>query len=395
MPADPIDAPVRAVRVAERRARLGIRHGLAPGYEFEDAVEAARRLVGLHASDPATPFLSARARVARFEPAELEEDLYESKRLTKHVAMRRTLFVLSDDLLGVAHAACSVAVASSERRRLVKMLEEGGVTRDGERWLRASEREVLDHLAETGPSTGAELSRAIPRIQAKVTYGQGKSWGGQVGVSTRVFNQLSLEGRLRRGRPKTWTTSQHRWELAASPPELRPVEDATQELVGCWLSSYGPATLADLTWWTGLGVTRISAALARLDAVTVDLDGALGYLLPNDTDVVEEPATWAAFLPSLDPTAMGWKHRSWYVGPHGSELFDRNGNIGPTVWADGRIIGGWAQADHGEVRYEVLEDVGSDLTELVERKAETTQEWLGEVMIKPRFPTPFANRLRT
>ena len=50
-----------------------------------------------------------------------------------------------------------------------------------------------------------------------------------------------------------------------------------------------------------------------------------------------------ALLPALDPTAMGWAQRSWYVGEHHASLFDRSGNIGPTVWIDGRIVGGWAQ----------------------------------------------------
>ncbi|HEX6390519.1 MAG TPA: M48 family metalloprotease, partial [Solirubrobacteraceae bacterium] len=40
-------------------------------------------------------------------------------------------------------------------------------------------------------------------------------------------------------------------------------------------------------------------------------------------------------------------------------LFDRSGNIGPTVWCDGRIVGGWAQRTDGEIALALLEDVGA------------------------------------
>ncbi len=57
----------------------------------------------------------------------------------------------------------------------------------------------------------------------------------------------------------------------------------------------------------------------------------------------------AALLPTLDPTTMGWKERDWYLGEHASLLFDSNGNAGPTVWWDGRVVGGWSQRRDGEI----------------------------------------------
>ncbi|HUZ27586.1 MAG TPA: crosslink repair DNA glycosylase YcaQ family protein, partial [Streptosporangiaceae bacterium] len=45
---------------------------------------------------------------------------------------------------------------------------------------------------------------------------------------------------------------------------------------------------------------------------------------------------------------------------HGPRLFDRAGNVGPTLWWDGRIVGGWAQDRDGEIVCRFLEDAGSD-----------------------------------
>ena len=98
-------ATVIRIDEEQRRARLGVRHGFAR--PLDDVVTLADRLVGLHATDPGTPFLSCRARIAKFQPADLEDELYATERLTKYLGMRRTLFVVSDDLLPVVHAACT------------------------------------------------------------------------------------------------------------------------------------------------------------------------------------------------------------------------------------------------------------------------------------------------
>ena len=90
---------------------------------------------------------------------------------------------------------------------------------------------------------------------------------------------------------------------------------------------------------------------------------------------------------------MGWKERDWYLGPHASVLFDSNGNAGPTVWWDGRVVGGWSQRPSGEVVFELLEDVGADAVRAVEAEAERLETWLGDVRLAPGFLPPFQRAL--
>lgn len=67
---------------------------------------------------------------------------------------------------------------------------------------------------------------------------------------------------------------------------------------------------------------------------------------------------------------MGYYERYWYLGEHRAALFDRNGNIGPTVWWEGRIAGGWAQRKRdGEVVVRLLEDIGADGMSAVDGEA--------------------------
>jgi Winged helix DNA-binding domain len=390
------DRTVRVFTATERRARLARRHHLAAETPAPDAVALASRLVGLHASDPPSVFLGARARIPDFVPADLEEAMYDLGALRKHLAMRRTLFVFPTELVAVVQAACTNAVLAAERKRLVKDVEQHGIAADGARWLARAERATLKALAQ-GDATGAELSKAVPALRAKISIGEGRSWAADVGMTGRVLTVLSAAGRIVRGRPTgSWTSSRHRWALAAdgSIPAMREA-DARIELVRRWLWSFGPATLTDLTWWTGLGVTKIRPALAALGVAEVDLEGEPGVVLPDDLDPTPSVAPWAAFLPTLDPTTMGWKLRDWYLGEYGPALFDTSGNAGPTIWWDGRVVGGWVQRPSGEVVYRLLEDVGADASAAVEREAARLQDWLGTTLVTPRFPSPVGRALRS
>jgi hypothetical protein len=148
-----------------------------------------------------------------------------------------------------------------------------------------------------------------------------------------------------------------------------------------------------LKWWTGLTVREVREALSRLQVVEVDLGEASGVLLSDDLETVPAPDPWASFLPALDPTPMAYAGRDWFLGPHQPELFDRSGNIGPTVWSDGRVVGGWAQRRDGSVAYRLLEDVGADAKREIQSAAQRLEGFLGQVRVTPRFRTPLEREL--
>ncbi len=89
--------------------------------------------------------------------------------------------------------------------------------------------------------------------------------------------------------------------------------------------------------------------------------------------------------------------RSWLgdeIAPpeaEGSQLFDSSGNAGPTVWWDGRIVGGWRQRDTGEVDLQMLEDVGTEGLRAVGHEVVRLTEWFGGTRVLPRFPSPLSN----
>ena len=218
--------------------------------------------------------------------------------------------------------------------------------------------------------------------------GAGTQYEAKVSVASRVLTVLGAEGRVIRTRPAGgWTSTQFRWAALADwhpGVEEHAAGAARVELARRWLAAFGPATAEDLRWWAGWTVGQTRAALAPLDTVEVDLDGAAGLVLAGDDEPVAPGEPWAALLPALDATTMGWKERDWYLAGHRELLFDRNGNASPTVWWDGRIVGGWAQAPDGEIRMRLLEDVGADGEAAIEREAAALAERVGDATLSPR-----------
>ncbi len=137
--------------VEERRARLGRRH-LLDG-SGATALEAARAVGVLHATDPATVYLSVMARAAALGIDDVARELYDDRTLVRMLGMRRTLFVVPQELTAVVHHAASVDVAATMRRTLLKQLRssptEPELPEDLDGWLEEVEQRVealLDRL---------------------------------------------------------------------------------------------------------------------------------------------------------------------------------------------------------------------------------------------------------
>src|SRR5690606_1133555 len=192
----------------------------------------------------------------------------------------------------------------------------------------------------------SEIIAAVPELARESEIGSGK-WVNRVPEETRLLPVFVLDWFIVRARPVgTWKSSQYRWALTEEwlgrPIPAVDATEARANLLRRYLEGHGPATLTDIRWWTGWTARYSKEALVAIDATEVSLeDGSVGYQLAEDPGAGGGGEKVVAFLPSLDSSTMGWKERSWYLGPHGDEVFDSIGNAGPTIWVGGRIVGGW------------------------------------------------------
>ena len=285
--------------------------------------------------------------------------------------MRRTMFVVPAGLVPVVQAACTDDVARRLRRQLEKDLAAGGVG-DGDPggWLtdvgagraagagRARRRRRVGGAAVRGRAAAADAALVLARqelrrhLEHHVAGAHAARRGGAPGAgaparrlvvgAVRVVRGLDVAGRPR---PATagWTAPRRgsSWRGGGCGRSGRP------PCPTCSGGAAGRAGRPRRRWprcrrprwsWTGSRASRWRTTLSsRLRSPPV-----------------------AALLPGLDPTPMGWQARDWFLGPHRAALFDRTGNIGPTVWWEGRVVGGWAQRASGEIVLRLLEDIGAD-----------------------------------
>src|SRR5262249_27374580 len=104
----------------------------------------------------------------------------------------------------------------------------------------------------------------------------------------------------------------------------------------------------------------------------------------------EPPAEpWAALLPALDPTTMGWKDRDFYLDQDfAPAVFDWAGNAGTTAWWDGQIVGAYVQHDGGQVELIVPRDPGLAGRAALQAEAKRLGDWLDGEKVPALYKSP-------
>ena len=389
-------APLDPTRVLRQRARRGLldRSGAA-------AVAATRAAAALHATDPATVLLSVHARLPPRPVAErateMKRALEEDRRLLRLMGMRRTLHVVARELAPAVLTVARERLDGQRRKDAAKHLAQAGA-----RDLDALRAEILAALAAGDLDTGA-LQAAVPDLARRVSLAEGKSYAADAPVSRFVLEALSTSGDLVRARATGgWRASGNTWarldrwvpDLSPAPPKV----EGYAQLAAAWLGAFGPGTVDDLAWWAGIPKGEAQAAISALGkaVVSVEVRGWPGarYALADAPLEDAGPPLPPALLPALDPAGMCWQDRGPFLDPDlAGPLWDRSGNLAPTVWLDGRIIGGWACTPAGRVVFQILDPSAAGAAGAVAEAAAGLEQALAGEVVAPRFPTPLVRAL--
>ncbi|WP_370934511.1 winged helix DNA-binding domain-containing protein [Amycolatopsis sp. cg13] len=373
---------MRKVTDDERRDRIGLRHALAtaaPGVE-----DAVRAVTCLHATEASSIYLSAYAR-SRADRESISDALFGRRTVVRQLAMRRTVFAFPVDLFAAARGSASARVARQLTARLAKDVG------DDPAWVAARCSEALAAIREE-PGTAAQLRTRVPSLNTRIAAEGRPTVLAPVG--SRILSVLAASGAVVRGENAgRWQTSRPVWtaveQWLGEDPGVLDEREGYRELVRRWLWSFGPGTEDDLVWWLGATKTAVRRALDDVGAAPALLeDGTPAWLHPDDEEEVRLDGDWAALLPTLDPTTMGWRRRDFYLGDHGPHLFDGAGNAGPTAWWNGRIVGTWTQQADGTVEVVAIDPLPRAAVRALDEEAAKLTAWFDGELVATGYVPP-------
>src|ERR671910_1067328 len=167
------------------------------------------------------------------------------------------------------------------------------------------------------------------------------------GISTRgqraayMLQRASLDGLICQGVVRrsnsTYTT------LEEALPEAGTMEqgEAVAELARRYFTSRGPATLQDLVWWSGLSTADARAGLEEIkpQLIRETIEGRIYWLSRH---MPEDSSSTVYLLPGFDEYLLSYRDRSGSLDAvHAKTLNAGGGVLSPTIVVEGRVVGTW------------------------------------------------------
>ncbi len=320
------------------------RHGVLAGHKASSIEDAASRAVGIHAARLQSPYAALHARCDDFTNGCLDEELYAQRSLIKLRCMRRTLHIMPLGLAAIAHTA-------TKRQRITPC-------ETAYRHLGVTQGELCrarDKVLETAHVSPID-NRSI-QFLGQQAFGR-RADGEWTARATRwVIKGLWEEGLLCYvNRAKEWGTEDRAYAFTQSNyPTLRlddvPLDVAETKLVLFHIQQYGPVSLQDICWWSGLSRGRVEKAILRNESRLrwVDVEPLGKQLIMSLEDVeklngfVPPDSDWIALLAYEDSALKGYfGTRSRYVEcANYSSLFNCIGEVRASVVLNGEAVGTW------------------------------------------------------
>jgi hypothetical protein len=345
------------------------KHHLAEVSRTDDLLQIVRDIGGLHSTLSTTPYISLFLRSKKFKREDLDELIYTKRLLGKVRYARKTVYILPKERVTTAYSAMKSLLFT----RFEVYIQHLGLTQDDYEKIT---REILDIVGGCGKTT--------KEIKAELK--------SELNISA-IVNLMCDQDLLIRGKPKAgWKSNIHTYyPFNEYFPDLDLAEmeapDAKEQMIKQYITSYGPVSMKDISWWTGFSkgdVKRFFDALKK-DLVSVQVSGISGshYMLLSDNESLNSiklPATpQVHLLPALDPYLMGFKDRQRFLDDtYTPWIYDRSGNATYSILIDGRISGVWDWIDQKdpEIRFHLFAKIGKDIKKIIASKAKQLGDFI-------------------
>lgn len=342
--------------------------------------------IALHSTDYMTPYLSLWARVNQFDPKSLFDDLNDPFNALRMRLFRGTIFVIHRRNVNNIFAASKIFLDSILKQN-EKFLVKAGFD------LTSIEQEVIRLLASQKELSTNELKKRLPEHLK----------GEYLSFALRYFE---FAGKLVRTNHRYLTDRVIRYGLTANwLPEIAPMEpeSALHTLILQYIQKFGPICLDDLSWWLSITKTTARKYIDALQEqlVTLDFNNQIYYMEEEDHQkfdqftIDENRLPAIHFLPYEDHFPKAYFIRNWFLSDEVASLVYKEGvifrgQIFPSIWLNGKIIGGWEMnwADKKKTEMKVAvtaihenKKLSIQIYDLIERHRTELERFINEKMV--------------
>jgi Winged helix DNA-binding domain len=308
------------VKLSARRLNRTLLHRQHLLERTTDTPEAVADLVlGLQGQETLPPYLSLHARVADFDPHAVSKGL-EDGRWVRLSTMRGTLHLHTADNAAWLRPWLQESLDKQLRNRAA--VEPARVREVATELLAdgpLDQRELSERLAEQLPGSPADLWVVARVTMPLVQLPPRGTWGGSGGI---VLDELA------------------RWTGVALG------EPTTEDVVRCHLRAFGPASAADVGYWSG--VTGLRTVIRQMDDLVRHEDEQGKELFDvADGELADEDAfAPVRLLGRYDNVWLSHAARDRVTDPasRGSWM-GANGGVACTIFVDGWLTGLWRLVD--------------------------------------------------
>jgi uncharacterized protein YcaQ len=311
-----------------------------------DIIKVIGRVCGLNAQTARGPYISLWNRIKGFNREHLTKALYEERSLMKAWLMRNTVHMVPVRDFAIYQKALRQSLCK-EWERVLKKQTLVKLPRN-----QSKIRETIAEVLGEAPSTKQEL---LPRVSHLLKGYQDSERKRLIGWALRALTYQGIV--CHADSTGTWYHfKDNRFSLVSDWLDPRCLEDMDEEeaqiqLLLKYLGGYGPATIHDFAYWSGLKITQAKKILelARDDLAEVVVKDAKGpyWALKAELESIFPLRTArrlpTRFLPEFDPLIMGHRDKARILDEeHRGKVFLRLADVAPTVLANGRIAGTWS-----------------------------------------------------
>lgn len=291
------------------------------------AEQAVRSLVGVQAENPSQSAWAVATRTTSPRRDDLAEALADGRVLRTHVLRSTWHYVHADDLHWLQDLTSPRVLPVFEQQLLPS----------GER-MSALADTVEELLHEASDRTRAELAEALAERHAPLA-------GLQL---TLLLAFLEVRGVITSGAPRDGVHTYARFADRVPAPRRLDRDEALAELAQRYLTSHGPATERDLSYWATLTLADVRRGIAGAGdrLASFEHDGRTFWHGAGDApDAADARAAAASASPPahllqvLDEMYRGYQDSRWVIDADGLVRRGREAAIGMAL-VDGQLVAG-------------------------------------------------------